>query len=282
MKIFAFVLVMVLTPVRAFAETFSVAGIVEAAASVEMKTKASGTIGRIAVAEGDRVKEGMMLLELENKRERALIELARAKVQSAQASIEERKIALQSGQKELQRKEIMKDVIPRKELENALDNVLQHEAAVAVRESEFQVAVAELNLREAELENTFIRAPFNGVVTEIYVEEGETVRALEDRICSVYSLDEMLVRVAIPVGFIRFVNGKTEVGLEIEKESGILDQSLKGRVRYVNPTVEPTSRTFCVRIEIVDPDRLVRPGMRANAIFRLPEGILPALSGADR
>lgn len=282
MKVLTFLLVTVLAAGNALAEDLSVAGIVEASANVQMKAKASGTIGRIVVDEGDKITEDMVLVELENNREKGLIKLARAKIDSARAAIEERRIALERSRRELQRKEIMKDVIARKELENAQDDVLQYEAGKAVRESELKEAQAELTLREVELENTYIRAPFDGVITAMHVEEGETVRALEDRICDVFSLDQMFVKVAIPVGFIKFVDKKTEISVEVEKEIGLSSKQLKGKVRYINPTVEPTSRTFHARIQIVDPDRLVRPGMRANVIFQLPEGILPSSSASAR
>jgi RND family efflux transporter MFP subunit len=275
MRILIFLLIAVTTAGQAFAEDLSVAGLVEADASVQMRSKTSGTIGRIKVQEGDQVKEGVVMVELQNKREKALIELARAKMESARLAITERKIALESSRKELERKEMMKTVIARKELENAQDNVLQYEAALLLRENELQEAQAELNLRKAELENTYLKAPFDGVVTEIYVEEGETVRALEDPICEVFSLKKMFVKVAIPVGFIKFVETKTAVSVQVEKEIALSGKRLKGKVHYVNPTVEPTSRTVGARIEILDPDRFVRPGMRANVIFDLPEGALP-------
>jgi cobalt-zinc-cadmium efflux system membrane fusion protein len=258
-----------------FAEELSVAGLVEADASVQMRAKASGTVGRIKVKEGDQVKEGVVMVELENKREKAFIELARAKIESARAGIAERRIALESSKKELERKEMMKTVIARKELENAQDHVLQYEAAVLLKENELHEAQAELNLRKAELENTYLRAPFDGVVTAIHVEEGETVRALEDLICDVYSLKKICVKAAIPVDFIKFVDQETPVSVQVEKEIELSGKRLKGKVQYINPTVEPTSRTFGARIEILEPDRLVRPGMRANVIFELPEGAVP-------
>jgi cobalt-zinc-cadmium efflux system membrane fusion protein len=277
MRILIFLVIVVAAAGQAFAEELSVAGLVEADASVQMKARASGTIGRIKVQEGDRVKKGLIIAELDNKREKALIELARAKMESARAAISERKIALESGKKELERKEMMKTVIARKELEMAQDDVLQYEAGVLLRESTLEEGRAEMNLRKAELENTYLRAPFDGVVTAIHVEEGETVRALEDPVCDVFSLKKIFVKVAIPVGFIRFIEEETAVSVQVEKEIELSGKRLKGKVEYINPTVEPTSRTFGARIEILEPDRLVRPGMRANVIFELPEGALPPL-----
>ena len=169
----------------------------------------------------------------------------------------------------------MKDVVARKELENAQDLCLQYEAVVQLKENELREAEAELNLREAELDNTYIRAPFDGVVTEIHVERGETVRALEDPICDVFDMRKLFVRVAVPIGLIKFIDKKTPVSVEVEKELGLSDKRFKGTVDYINPTLEPTSRTSHARIQILDPNRLVRPGMKANVILQLPEGSLP-------
>jgi len=274
--VFALMGVFVLLAGHAAAEELSMVGIVEADASVRMKAKASGTVARIMVDDGDKVTRDMVIVELQNTREKAMIELAKAKVESARAGIEERKIALQTSRKDLERKEIMKDVVARKELENAQDLCLQYEAVVQLKENELREAEAELNLREAELDNTYIRAPFDGVVTEIHVEQGETVRALEDPICDVFDTKKLFVRVAVPIGLIKFIDKKTPVSVEVEKELGLSDKRFKGTVDYINPTLEPTSRTSHARIQILDPNRLVRPGMKANVILQLPEGSLPA------
>jgi RND family efflux transporter MFP subunit len=276
MKVSVFLLMIMVLAGHAAAEELSMVGIVEADASVRMKAKASGTVARIMVDDGDKVTRDMVIVELQNTREKAMIELAKAKVESARAGIEERKIALQTSRKDLERKEIMKDVVARKELENAQDLCLQYEAVVQLKENELREAEAELNLRQAELENTYIRAPFDGVVTEIHVEQGETVRALEDPICDVFDTKKLFVRVAVPIGLIKFIDKKTPVSVEVEKELGLSDKRFKGTVDYINPTLEPTSRTSHARIQILDPNRLVRPGMKANVILQLPEGSLPA------
>jgi RND family efflux transporter MFP subunit len=275
MRTLAFFIIFLSSVSLAAAEELSVAGIVEASADVQMQAKASGTVHRIAVKEGDYVKRGKTLVELDNDRERALIDLARAKIQSARAAVYERRLALESSQKDLKRKEIMQDVIARKELENAQDAVGQYEAGKMLRESELREAEAELVLREVDLENRFIKCPFDGVVTEIHVEEGETVRALEDPICDVFALNKMFVKVAVPVGFIKSIKEDADISVDVEGQAGLSGKRLKGIIRYINPTIEPTSRTFRVKIEIVDPHNFVRPGMRANVKFPMPEGALP-------
>ena len=157
-----------------------------------MKMKASGTLKPIPIEEGDWVKEGSILLELQNEREKAMIQLAEARVEKAKASVMEARVTLQNSKKDLERKEMMKEVIPRKDLENAQDQVLQNEANVMVKEGEVKEAEAELRLRTVELENTQIKAPFDGIVTQIPVKAGETVAALNTSICDVVQLGQTL------------------------------------------------------------------------------------------
>lgn len=260
---------------NASAGEFSVSGIIKPWASVVMTAKASGTIGEILIKEGAWVSKGEMLVLLENRREKALIELAGAKIESASAALKERKVSLANSRKALERKDIMKDVIARKEFEDSRDLVLQREADVSLWESKIKEAEAELNLRNAELEDLIIRAPFQGMVTDILVEEGETVRALETSICDVFSMDKMYVQLAIPVKYICMMRNVKAVVVEVEKGMEGLGGSLPARVMYVNSTVDPTNRTFAAKILITRSKSkqisalrgLVKPGMTANVRF---------------
>ena len=274
---FFFVLLMVFLFSRnVLADEFSVLGIIKPMASVVMTAKASGTVGEIVVKEGSSVSKRQALGLLENSREKALIELAGAKIESASAALEERNVSLANSRKALERKDIMKDVIARKEFEDSRDLVLQREAEVSLWESKIKEAEAELNLRKTELEDLIIRAPFSGIVTEIHVEEGETVKGLETPICDVVSMDNLYVQLAVPIEYISMMdNENTAVAVEVEKGVEGLGFSLPAEVLYVNPTVDPTNRTFAAKI-LIDmfgqtaasgARELVKPGMTANVRF---------------
>jgi HlyD family secretion protein len=252
------------------AEEFSVPGLIEAWAQVTMKMKASGTLKPIPVEEGDRVKEGTMLLELENEKEKAMIQLAKARIEKAKASVMETRVTLQSSKKDLERKEMMKEVIPKKDLENAQDQVLQNEANVMVKEGEVKEAEAELHLRIVELENTQIKAPFDGIVTQIPVRAGETVAALNTSICDVVRLDTLYVQVAVPIQYLPLLGKGTKVGIRVEKDTLPFNKRFEGEIWYINPIVDPTSRRFKVKVLLRNPHPLVRPGMVAEVVFPVP------------
>ena len=251
-------------------EEFSVPGLIEAWAQVTMKAKASGTLGPIPVEEGDLVKEGAVLFELENHKEKAMIRLAEARVEKAKASLAEVRVTLQSSRKDLERKEMMKEVIPKKELENARDLVLQHEATVKVREGEIREAEAELHLRNVELESTLIRAPFDGVIAKIHVKAGETVAALNTSICDVVHLKKLFVQVSVPLPYLPALEKGMKVSIRVEKDAQIFDRRFGGEIWYVYPIVDPASRRFQVKVLLPNPHSLVRPGMIAEVLFPVP------------
>jgi len=253
-----------------YAQEFAVPGLIEAWAQVTMKMKASGTLRPILIEEGDRVKEGSVLLELENDREKAMIQLAEARVEKAKASLSEVRVLLQNSKKDLERKEMMKEVIAKKELENAQDQVLQSEANVRVKEGEVKEAEAELRLRIVELESTQIKAPFEGIVTQIPVKAGETVAALNTSICDVVRLDRLYVQVAVPIQYLPILGKGMKVGIRVEKETLAFNKRFEGEIWYINPIVDPTSRRFNVKILLRNPHSLVRPGMVAEVLFPIP------------
>jgi len=253
-----------------YAQEFAVPGLIEAWAQVTMKMKASGTLRPILIEEGDRVKEGSVLLELENDREKAMIQLAEARVEKAKASLSEVRVLLQNSKKDLERKEMMKEVIAKKELENAQDQVLQSEANVRVKEGEVKEAEAELRLRIVELESTQIKAPFEGIVTQIPVKAGETVAALNTSICDVVRLDRLYVQVAVPIQYLPILGKGMKVGIRVEKETLAFNKRFEGEIWYINPIVDPTSRRFNVKVMLRNPHSLVRPGMVAEVLFPTP------------
>ena len=253
-----------------YAQEFAVPGLIEAWAQVTMKMKASGTLRPILIEEGDRVKEGSVLLELENDREKAMIQLAEARVEKAKASLSEVRVLLQNSKKDLERKEMMKEVIAKKELENAQDQVLQSEANVRVKEGEVKEAEAELRLRIVELESTQIKAPFEGIVTQIPVKAGETVAALNTSICDVVRLDRLYVQVAVPIQYLPILGKGMKVGIRVEKETLAFNKRFEGEIWYINPIVDPTSRRFNVKVLLRNPHSLVRPGMVAEVLFPIP------------
>lgn len=252
---------------QAYADPLSFSGVVHPWAEATMKSKVHGEIRQIHTREGQAVKKGAILMEFDNDREVSMVELAQARLTHARASLEEIKAVLLNSRKDLQRKREAGQVVSRKLLEDAEDLVQQHEAAVSAREAEVVQAEAEVKLRQAELEDTHVRAPFDGMVTRLFVEEGEVVKALEVDICQVVALDRLYVEVSLPLELLRKVRSQQRVTVAPDRTAVPSGKGFKGSIYYINPMVDPTSKTFKVKVRIDSPDGVFRPGMIANVAF---------------
>ena len=78
----------------AAAAEFTVTGVIRAEEEVTVRSQFAGIVQRIAVREGDRVREGQLLVQMKNDRHRITLDLARAGLSKAEASVEETKVLL--------------------------------------------------------------------------------------------------------------------------------------------------------------------------------------------
>ena len=232
-----------------------------------VRSEVDGIIWRIAVKEGRRVQEGQLLVELKNDRQKIGVEIAQARLLRAQASLVASRVSLENSKWELNRIKIAGDALPRKELEDVEGEVLQLQALLEVQEAEVKQARVELKLRKSELKETRLVAPFNGMVTQILINKGDALRPLETEVVELVVLDRLYVELVLPVEVI--LNVRTGHKVRVDVEDKVLGRagSVKGKVSYVNPTVNASSRTFSVKVTFSDPKGNIRPGMIAQVRF---------------
>ncbi|MBI3013796.1 MAG: efflux RND transporter periplasmic adaptor subunit [Candidatus Tectomicrobia bacterium] len=243
------------------------AGVVRAQDEVVVKSEASGILWNIRVEEGQQVREGQLLVELKNNRQKIGVELARANLLKAQSSLVASKVAYENAKKEWARVSIAGDALPRKELEDKEDETLRLQALLQVQEGEIEQAKAELKLRENELTETQLLAPFSAVVTQIFIHKGDAVRPLETPVLELVALDRLYVELVLPVEVLPRVRVNQRVRVQTERE--ILGRAgvLEGRVSHINPKVDASSRTFFVKVIFSDPQGKVHPGMLGEVSF---------------
>ena len=145
---------------------------------VDIQADIMGRITHLAVAEGDSVRRGQLLLRIDPTQYEAAVARARAVVSEALAREAQARANLIQAERALERARSLaaRDTgfVSRQQLEDAETQVLiQREQ---LRAAEHFVAQARAGLREAEnqLEKTSIVSPIDGVVTRLNVEEGET------------------------------------------------------------------------------------------------------------
>lgn len=156
----------------------SATGHIEPKTSVDISADVSGRIVELTVEEGDDVKEGQLLLVIDDERFQAALQRAEASLADARAREAQARGNAEQARRDFERirdlKERLPEMVTASEFETARTN---SEVQGALLESaEHGVDIARAGVKEArdQLAKTVIRAPMSGRVTRLNVERGET------------------------------------------------------------------------------------------------------------
>jgi HlyD family secretion protein len=169
----------------------SASGTIQAKRFVNMSAVQMGRVTRLAVEEGDRVKEGQFLLQIDPMSLRGTVERGEAAVAGARQALAQSRVGIETARANLQlaqenakrQRELWSQGLTTRE------NLDSAEAALSVRETELrarqaEVARAEQQIRQEaatldtsryNLSQVTLTAPFDGIVTRRNIEEGENV-----------------------------------------------------------------------------------------------------------
>ncbi|RMG34323.1 MAG: efflux RND transporter periplasmic adaptor subunit [Gammaproteobacteria bacterium] len=153
------------------------AGTVKACRRAGLSPSTGGQIARLPVKEGDRVKQGQLLLELWNEDLKANLELARQQAEAGQATAKARCIEAAQAERESRRlhKLLDRKLIAEDKADQADARARSARAACTAASAEAAVARARMGVAEAQLSKTRLTAPFAGVVAQINGELAEYV-----------------------------------------------------------------------------------------------------------
>ncbi|HYB94847.1 MAG TPA: efflux RND transporter periplasmic adaptor subunit [Vicinamibacterales bacterium] len=169
----------------------SASGKIEPKKTVNISAQTMGRVTRLGVQEGDRVRQGQFLLQIDPVTAEAAVRRDIAAVAGARTSLEQSKAALQSARAnlELARQNLKRQqelwsagLTTRESLERAQSDVEVRDSDLKAREQEIKTRETQLNQQEAGLASSRhtlaqvrFEAPFDGIVTRRNVEEGENV-----------------------------------------------------------------------------------------------------------
>lgn len=163
---------------RDLVASVTASGQVASHTKVDVASDVSGRITRLAVKEGDMVKKGQFLLEIDPSQYQAAVGRNVAAVASSRAQVEQAKATLAQAQSTYQRTADLQKKNPALVSADQVDQLL---TAVKVNQALVDnathgVAQAEAALRDAQssLDKTTIVSPIDGQVTRLNVEQGET------------------------------------------------------------------------------------------------------------
>ncbi|HEY7191306.1 MAG TPA: efflux RND transporter periplasmic adaptor subunit [Vicinamibacterales bacterium] len=168
----------------------SASGKIQPKRKVDVSANTTGRVTRVAVEEGQRVKAGQFLLEIDPRslagqleRGEASVAAARSSLDQAHTAVETAKVNLDLARQNLKRQQdLWKDGLTTKEtLERAQNDVAVRESDLKSRQQEILTNEQRIRQEEASLSTTkynmnqvIITAPMDGLVTRRSIEEGET------------------------------------------------------------------------------------------------------------
>jgi len=168
----------------------SASGKIQPKRQINVSANTPGRVTRVAVEEGERVKTGQFLLEIDPKqlegslqRGEASVAAARSSLAAARTAVEQGRANLELARQNLKRQEDLwkEGLTTRESLERAQNDVAVREADLKNREQDIETNEQRIRQEEASLSTTrynisqvIITAPMDGLVTRRSIEEGET------------------------------------------------------------------------------------------------------------
>jgi macrolide-specific efflux system membrane fusion protein len=247
----------------------------------EVPAQEAGVVTSVAVREGQRVKQGELLTQIDDEVARLAAEAVQAQYDIARAKaandVRRRfaKKSLEVSQAELQRSMESIERFAKSVSQSQLDverlTVQKNQLEAEQADHEHEVATLEMKAQENELTaaraqvaRRRIAAPFDGVVVQIYVRRGEWVEPGQKAL-RIINVDRLKAEGFVPsAATVADLSGKS-VSLEVEGQTATVPVS--GTVLFVSPEVDPINGQVRVWAEIDNRDGKLRPGQAAQMVI---------------
>lgn len=215
-------------------ETLSLVGTIAANEMVEIKSETDGVVQEINCQEGQPVKQGQLLVRLDETKLAAAVAEAEANNKLSRSNFE-------------RARQLYKDkLISEQEYDQAA--------------STFAVNEATVHLRARELKDTLIYAPFSGIIGARNISPGQVITK-SMTLTWLVDLDPVKVEISLPERFLSQLRIGQTIAIRV---AAYPDRPFTGQVYFIAPQVDPVTRTALVKALIPNPNSELRPGMFAN------------------
>lgn len=247
-------------------------GYVVAQRKAALSSKGTGRLEWLGVLEGSQVHAGEIIARLENKDVMASLEQANANVKVAEANLLQGQAELRDAERSYHRSEELlaqKYIAP-----SAIDSALArfNKAKAAISGFQASIAAAKANRQSAQVavDQTVIRAPFDGVILTKNANVGDNITpfsAAADSKGAVVTIADMeTLEVEADVAESSLSKIKVNQACEIQLDA-FPDVRLAGVVSRMVPTLDRSKATLLVKVRFVEHDARVLPDMSAKVSF---------------
>jgi membrane fusion protein (multidrug efflux system) len=243
-------------------ESFDFVGRIKAVNKVELRARIEGFLDKVLFREGQEVKKGDLLYQIEKVQFEAQVDQAKANVAVAQAT--ETNARLEFGRNtELSRKQYSPQSLVdanKAALDTAVGRIMQAQAA--------------LRQAEVNLDYTDIRAPIDGRIGRTAFTAGNLVNPASGVLATIVSQDPIYVLFPVSVRDLETIRetrrrdgGMTKIDIRVRLSNG-QDYPHKGVWNLTDPQVDQQTDSLIMRATIPNPDGLLVDGQFATAVIR--------------
>lgn len=245
-------------------------------------SKGQGRVEWLGVLEGTRVKKDEVIARLESDDVRASLAQALAQVKVARANLALQQAELSDAEIALRRSAALapKGAVPAAQYD--ADRARVNKARASVDSDAAAIASAQANAQAAQVavDQTVIRAPFDGIVLAKHANVGDNITpfsSASDSKGAVVTIADMdTLEVEADVAESNIAKIRAEQPCEIQLDA-LPELRFAGRVSRIVPTVDRSKATVLVKVRFVDRDERVLPDMSAKIAF-----LSKPLSAQDR
>lgn len=202
-------------------------GVVKTDQNIDLFAEFNGTVKSVHVDQGDKVKKGDLLLTIDDG---GLAE-----------NIQQLKTQLNLAQTLFERQKRLWD--------QKIGSEIQYLEAKANYESRRNA----LNQAKDQLAKTEVRAPFSGLIDDLYVDIGNFLAAGQSKILRIIGTKKMYVEADVPESYLNNINNGTEVMVDIP----VIDAAFKSNVVYRSSSINVENRTFRINVGTQKTNNLV-------------------------
>lgn len=234
-------------------------GRTEADRKVMVAARGGGVLTELKVKRGQYVKRGEVIAILSDDAREAQVAQARALYNQRRTELEVRRKLIEQG------------TLPKLELVNL--------------ESQFKASEAALAAAEAERDRGLVRAPWDGVITDVPTEVGGAAFSFAGKdVAQMVSLDPMLAVVEVSERKLAGINIGDTATVRL-----VTGQTATGIIRFVSKSATATTRTYRVEAEMKNADGAIPDGITAEVSIalapmpatRVPRSALTYSSGGE-
>jgi membrane fusion protein, multidrug efflux system len=234
-------------------------GTVEAYSTVAVKTMVGGQITKVGFSEGQDVRKGDLLFEIDSAPYEAALKMAEA----ARA----RDIALKdNAEKEVRRYAslVEKNLVPRQQYDQFVSSAAALEATV-------QADTASVQNARVQLAYCFIRSPIDGRTGSVLVQQGNVVKANDATLVIINQVIPIRVSFSIPEQYLADVAKYKAAGtlkVEAMPQDGKANP-VPGALSFIGNAVDPATGTIQLKGTFPNTDRRLWPGQFVNVVLTL-------------